>query len=104
MTYAITEPCINVKDKVCTGECGVGCICEGERMLYIHPGECAGWGACEPVRAVEAIFCKDNVPGQWTQFTVENAKFLDQLGSPGGRSPGRGSDRDDSGGKRTTGT
>jgi NAD-dependent dihydropyrimidine dehydrogenase PreA subunit len=79
MTYAIAEPCIDVKDKACTGECAAGCICEGERMLCIHPGECAGWGACEPVRAVEAIFYKDDVPGQWTQFTVENAKFFDQL-------------------------
>jgi hypothetical protein len=53
-------------------------------MLYIHPDECVDWGACEPVRAVEAIFCEDDVPDQWPQLTVENAKFFDQLGSPGG--------------------
>jgi hypothetical protein len=33
---------------------------------------------------VEAIFYEDDVPEQWAQFTVENAKFFDQLGSPGG--------------------
>jgi hypothetical protein len=33
---------------------------------------------------VEAIFCEDDVPGQWVQFTTENARFFDQLGSPGG--------------------
>ena len=59
MTYVIAEPRIDVKDKACIQECPVERICEGERMLYIHPGECAGWGACEPVRAVEAIFYKE---------------------------------------------
>jgi formate hydrogenlyase subunit 6/NADH:ubiquinone oxidoreductase subunit I len=33
----IIEPCIDVKDKTCVDECPVGCIYEGERMLYIHP-------------------------------------------------------------------
>jgi hypothetical protein len=33
---------------------------------------------------VEAIFYEDDVPEQWAQFTVENARFFDQLGSPGG--------------------
>jgi hypothetical protein len=26
------------------------------------------------------------VPEQWAQFTTENARFFDQLGSPGGAS------------------
>ena len=55
MTYVITEPCIDVKDKGCVDEC-----------------------------PVEAIFYEDDVPGQWAQFTTENAKFFEQLGSPGG--------------------
>ena len=84
MTYLIPEPCIDVKDKACIEERAVECLCNGERMFSIHPDECVGWGACEPVRAVEAIFCDDDVPGQWAQFTVENTKFFDQLGSPGG--------------------
>jgi NAD-dependent dihydropyrimidine dehydrogenase PreA subunit len=84
MTYVITEPCIDVKDKGCVDECPVDCIYEGPRMLYIHPDECVDCGACEPVCPVEAIFYEDDVPGQWAQFTTENAKFFDQLGSPGG--------------------
>ena len=43
-------------------------------------------GACEPVCPVEAIFYEDDVPGQWAQFTTENVRFFDQLGSPGGAS------------------
>ena len=68
----------------CIEECAVERICEGERMLYIHPDECVDWAPASPVRAVEAIFCEDDVPDQWPQLTVENAKFFDQLGSPGG--------------------
>jgi NAD-dependent dihydropyrimidine dehydrogenase PreA subunit len=86
MTYVITEPCIDVKDKTCVDECPVDCIYEGERMLYIHPDECIDCGACEPVCPVEAIFYEDDVPGQWAQFTTENVRFFDQLGSPGGAS------------------
>jgi len=40
MAYVITQPCIDVKDKACVPVCPVDCIYEGERMLYIHPGEC----------------------------------------------------------------
>jgi ferredoxin len=86
MTYVIAEPCIDVKDKGCVEECPVDCIYEGERMLYIHPDECVDCGACEPVCPVEAIFYEDDVPGQWIQFTAENAKFFEKLGSPGGAS------------------
>ncbi len=84
MTYVIAEPRIDVKDKSCVEECPVDCIYEGERMLYIHPDECVDCGACEPVCPVEAIFYEDDVPEQWAQFTVENAKFFGQLRSPGG--------------------
>ena len=41
-------------------ECPVDCICEGARMLYIHPDECVDCGACEPVCPVEAIYYEDD--------------------------------------------
>ena len=83
MTYTICETCIDVKDRACVDECPVDCIYEGGRMLYIHPDECVDCGACEPVCPVEAIFYENDVADQWAQFT-ENARFFDQLGSPGG--------------------
>ena len=88
MTYVISEPCIEVKDKSCIEECPVDCIYEGDRMLYIHPEECVDCGACEPVCPVEAIFYDDDVPAPWKDFTAANAAFFTEgeepLGSPGG--------------------
>jgi NAD-dependent dihydropyrimidine dehydrogenase PreA subunit len=58
VTYVISEPCIDVKDKSCIEECPVDCIYE------------------------------DDVPAQWKDFTAANAAFFtegdDPLGSPGG--------------------
>jgi NAD-dependent dihydropyrimidine dehydrogenase PreA subunit len=88
VTYVISEPCIDVKDKSCIEECPVDCIYEGDRMLYIHPDECVDCGACEPVCPVEAIFYEDDIPAQWKDFTAANATFFTEgeepLGSPGG--------------------
>ena len=94
MTYVITEPCVDVKDKTCVDECPVDCIYEGERALYIQPDECVDCGACEPVCPVEAIFYEDDVPEQWNMYTQDNAVFFSEvlpgrdepLGSPGGAS------------------
>jgi NAD-dependent dihydropyrimidine dehydrogenase PreA subunit len=74
MTYVISQPCVDLKDRACVDECPVDCIYEGKRMLYIHPDECVDCGACEPVCPVEAIFYEDDVPEEWK----------DDLGSPGG--------------------
>jgi NAD-dependent dihydropyrimidine dehydrogenase PreA subunit len=88
VTYVISEPCIDVKDRSCIEECPVDCIYEGDRMLYIHPDECVDCGACEPVCPVEAIFYDDDVPALWKEFTAANAAFFTEgeepLGSPGG--------------------
>ena len=84
MTYVITLPCVDVKDKACIDECPVDCIYEGERMLYIQPDECVDCGACEPACPVEAIFYEDDVPEKWHDFTGANAEFFKDLGSPGG--------------------
>ena len=84
MTYVITFPCVDVKDKACIEECPVDCIYEGDRMLYIHPDECVDCGACEPVCPVSAIFYEDDVPGEWKDYTAANAEFFAELGAPGG--------------------
>lgn len=84
MTYVISEPCVDVKDKSCIEECPVDCIYEGGRMLYIHPDECVDCGACEPVCPVEAIYYEDDVPEQYVDYTQANAAFFTELGSPGG--------------------
>ena len=88
MTYAICEPCIDVKDKACVDECPVDCIYEGGRSLYVQPDECVDCGACEPVCPVSAIFYEDDVPEESKQFIVINAEWFGDdvtgLGSPGG--------------------
>jgi NAD-dependent dihydropyrimidine dehydrogenase PreA subunit len=88
MTYVIAEPCIDVKDQACVEECPVDCIYEGERTLYIHPGECIDCAACEPACPVEAIFYEDDLPEEWSAFKSFNADYFASevtgLGSPGG--------------------
>ena len=84
MTCVIAVRCIDVKDKACAGEGPAGCSLRRRADALYPPGECADCGACEPVCPVEAIFCEDDVPGQWAQFTAENARFSGRLGSPGG--------------------
>ncbi len=84
MTYVITEPCIDVKDKACVAVCPADCIYEGERMLYIHPDECVDCGACEPVCPAEAIFYDLELPKKWRAYKQANVDFFAELGSPGG--------------------
>ena len=89
MTYVITEPCIDVKDRSCIEECPVDPHLRGRPPCpHIHPDECVDCGACEPVCPVEAIFYDDDVPAQWKDFTAANATFFTEgdepLGSPGG--------------------
>jgi NAD-dependent dihydropyrimidine dehydrogenase PreA subunit len=84
MTYVITLPCVDLKDKTCIEECPVDCIYEGERMLYIHPGECVDCGACEPVCPVDAIFYEDDLNEADTPFADAAEEMFAGLGSPGG--------------------
>jgi NAD-dependent dihydropyrimidine dehydrogenase PreA subunit len=86
MTYIISLPCIDVKDKACIDECPVDCIYEGERMLYIHPDECVDCGACEPVCPVEAIYYEDDLPSEFQSYYAINVEFFAEIGSPGGAS------------------
>jgi ferredoxin len=78
MTFVITEPCIDVKDKACVDICPVDCIHsnDSERMYYIDPTECIDCGACEPVCPVNAIYAEDQVPAQWKEYTQKNAAFF----------------------------
>ncbi|HVP05308.1 MAG TPA: ferredoxin family protein [Dehalococcoidia bacterium] len=78
MTYVITEPCIDTRDKSCVEVCPVDCIHEEEgsdRMLYIDPDECIDCGACEPVCPVTAIFAEDDVPDAQKEYTQLNAQW-----------------------------
>ena len=59
MTFVITSPCLDTKDKACVDVCPVDCIHFDEKsdlMLYINPVECIDCGACEPACPVNAIF------------------------------------------------
>jgi NAD-dependent dihydropyrimidine dehydrogenase PreA subunit len=84
MPFVITAPCIDILDKSCVSQCPVDCIYEGDRMMYIHPGECVDCGACEPVCPQEAIYYDEEVPEKWKDFGAANAQFFDTLGSPAG--------------------
>lgn len=87
--FVITEACIDVKDRGCVEACPVDCIYEGRRMLYIHPDECIGCGACESVCPVQAIYPVDYVPAGLDAYVDANARFfIDRgLGAPGGAGP-----------------
>lgn len=77
MTYVITEPCIDVKDRSCVDVCPVDCIHEGPEQLYIDPEECIDCGACEPECPVEAIFPEDAVPQKWESYIAKNKAFFE---------------------------
>jgi ferredoxin len=79
MTYIISEPCIDVKDRSCVDVCPVDCIHEVARMLVIDPEECIDCGACEPECPVEAITPEDAVPDKWTPFIRINYAYSDGI-------------------------
>lgn len=80
MTYVITEPCVDVRDRSCVDACPVDCIYEVQdtqlqhgdegyrNMLYIHPEECIDCGVCEPECPVEAIYHEQEVPENWRKY------------------------------------
>jgi NAD-dependent dihydropyrimidine dehydrogenase PreA subunit len=92
MPYFIASPCIDVMDKSCIEECPVDCIYEGERKLYINPGECIDCGACEPACPEDAIWVDWKAPAEAAEFVGDNARFFAEalpgrpvpVGSPGG--------------------
>jgi NAD-dependent dihydropyrimidine dehydrogenase PreA subunit/DNA-binding transcriptional ArsR family regulator len=84
VTYVITEPCIDVKDKSCVDVCPVDCIHESEHMLVIDPEECIDCGACEPECPVEAIYPEDAVPDKWEPFIRINYAYAEGMNSVNG--------------------
>jgi NAD-dependent dihydropyrimidine dehydrogenase PreA subunit len=92
MPYFIGATCIDVMDKSCLDECPVDCIYEGERKLYINPGECIDCGACEPVCPQESIYLDWRAPAEMAPFIDDNGRFFSDtlpgrsapLGNPGG--------------------
>ncbi|MFE2734920.1 ferredoxin [Streptomyces sp. NPDC055144] len=84
MTYVVTSPCVDVKDKSCVAVCPVDCIYEGGRMMYIHPTECIECGACEDACPVSAIWYSEEMGDDNREFLTANASFFDQIGSPKG--------------------
>jgi ferredoxin len=79
VTYIISEPCIDVKDRSCVDVCPVDCIHESDRMLVIDPEECIDCGACEPECPVEAITPEDAVPDKWEPFIRINYSYADGM-------------------------
>jgi Fe-S-cluster-containing hydrogenase component 2 len=88
MTTVITSICVNVKDKGCLPVCPIDCIYEGERQLYIDPGQCIDCGACAPACPVGAIFLDSEVPEAQRSSIQENADFF-KNGLPGSTEPAR---------------
>lgn len=88
MTYVITDPCIDVKDKACLKACPVDCIYEGGRTLYIHPEECIDCGLCETICPVAAIHADDRLPADKQDWLAVNRDFFGPAitgwGRPGG--------------------
>lgn len=91
MTFVITDPCIDVKDKGCVTACPVDCIYEGGRTLYIHPDECIDCGLCETICPVAAIYPDDRLPSALEPWLAVNREFFGPdvtgFGSPGGAEP-----------------
>jgi NAD-dependent dihydropyrimidine dehydrogenase PreA subunit len=86
MAYVISDKCVDIKDMSCMAECPVDCIYEGDRAMYIHPGECVDCGACEPACPVEAISYHGDLDEDGRRFLTRAVEVFASVGSPGGAS------------------
>ena len=77
MTYVITGPCTGVKDKACAGECPAGCIYEASGCSTPTPASAPAVAPASPCAGLRRSSAKTTCPGQWAQFTAENAEFSD---------------------------
>jgi ferredoxin len=78
VTYIISEPCIDVKDKSCVEVCPVDCIVgtDDDRMLYIDPDACIDCGACVDPCPVDAIYAEDDVPLEQVTYVAINRLYF----------------------------
>ncbi len=74
MTFVITEPCRNEKDRSCVEVCPEDCIydAEGWDTLRIHPGECTDCTLCVEACPVQAIYPEAEVPVWWRDWIAVN--------------------------------
>src|SRR5438094_3150421 len=79
MTHTVCQPCYDCKYTDCVAVCPVECFYQDDKMLYIDPADCINCEACVPECPVEAIFAKDNVPGEWKSFIDLNAERATSL-------------------------
>ncbi len=74
MTFIITEPCRDTKDKSCVEVCPVNCIYDRDDWdtLRIHPVECIDCTLCVDVCPVQAIYAEPEVPEWFEEWTDRN--------------------------------
>jgi len=75
MTHVVCQPCIDCKYTDCVVVCPVNAFREGERMVYIDPGDCIDCEACVPECPVEAIYFEQNIPDEWHNYLELNAQM-----------------------------
>ena len=86
MSYVIGEGCTDVMDRSCMEECPVDAIYAGERMLFIHPGECINCGSCVLVCPSEAIRPDRALPPSWEPYRDAAVRVFEALGPTAGGS------------------
>jgi len=92
MPYVIAEPCVDIMDRSCVDECPVDCIYQGDRKMYINPGECIDCGQCETACPVTAISLDRKTPERYAAHVADNIRFFaeplpgrdEPVGQPGG--------------------
>ena len=78
MAHVVTEPCVDCHNNACVAVCPTDCFHDGERMLYIHPGDCIDCEACVPACPKGAIYREDRIPALFRPFIDLNAAMSNQ--------------------------
>ena len=73
MTYIISEPCIDIKDKSCVDVCPVDCIHEADRILVIDPEECIDcFAPTEQFLTDHGLRTFKEMEGRWTTALTDD--------------------------------